>query len=207
MTWVHQGVVGQAVQLLGKCLVHGARVTAVMAVAHTGVKHGVAGKQSGLIGVRAQADVAHGVARCIQRLQLHRLAHFDDIARRQAACHTGDAVFGFVVGQYSGTGLIHDGLIAIDVVMVLVRIENLGDFPTRLLGSSQALLAVQGIYSQGLAGFGASHQVVEIAVVVTGPNLFYEHRIYSSSFKVCNTERKSAPLKSGRGSSASKGRP
>ena len=82
-----------------------------------------------------------------------------------------------MVRQHGGPGFIHNGLVAVDVVMVLVRVENLGDFPARLLGRVQTFLAVERINRQGLAGFGACHQVVEIAVVVTGPDLFYKHAL------------------------------
>ena len=77
-----------------------------------------------------------------QCLQFHGLAYFDDVARRQTACHAGDAVLGFMVRQHGSSGFVHDGLVAVDVVVVFVRIEYLGDFPTRLLGRIQAFLAV-----------------------------------------------------------------
>jgi hypothetical protein len=59
--------------------------------------------------------------------------------------------------------------------MVFMRVHNLCDLPACVFGGLQAFGAVQRVYGQGLAGFAASDQVIEITVRVGGPDLFDEH--------------------------------
>ena len=162
-------------KLICEGLVHRGRAAAVVAVARAGVEQGVTREQRGLVGVGAQADVAEGVAGCIQGFELHGFADFDDVARREPARHTRNAVLGRVVREHRRPGFVHDGLVAVDVVVVLVGVEDLGDLPAGFFGRIQAFLAVQRVDGQRFAGLGAGDQVVEITVGITGPNLLHEH--------------------------------
>jgi len=59
-------------------------------------------------------------------------------------------------------------------------VQDLGYFPAFFLGGLQALFMIQGVDGQGLTGFAAGDQIVEVAVGVGGPDLFDYHGIISS---------------------------
>jgi len=63
------------------------------------------------------------------------------------------------------------------VVVVFVRIQDLGNGPAFVLGGLQAFLVIQGVDREGLAGLAAGDEVVEITVGVRGPDLFDNHGI------------------------------
>ena len=162
-------------KLICEGLVHRGGAAAVVAVARAGVEQGVTREQRGLVGVGAQADVAEGVAGCIQGFELHGFADLDDVARREPARHTRNAVLGRMVREHRRPGFVHDGLVAVNVVVVLVGVEDLGDLPAGFFGRIEALFTVQRVDGQRLAGLGAGDEVVEIAVGITGPNLLHKH--------------------------------
>ena len=56
--------------------------------------------------------------------------------------------------------------VAAGVVAVLVRVEDLRDFQPAAFAAREALLMVQRIDRQRLAGFGAGDQIVEVAIVI-----------------------------------------
>ena len=62
-------------------------MTAVVAVARARIEQGVAAEQRGRVGVREQADVAHGVAGRVEHLELDGLADLDDVAGAKPAIH------------------------------------------------------------------------------------------------------------------------
>jgi hypothetical protein len=66
------------------------------------------------------------------------------------------------------------------MVAMFVRVQDLGDVPPFFLGGLQTLFMIQGVDGQGLAGFAAGDEVVEIAVGVGGPDLFDYHGIIPS---------------------------
>jgi hypothetical protein len=63
------------------------------------------------------------------------------------------------------------------MIVMFVRVEDLGDIPSFFLGGPQTLFMIQGVDSQGLAGFATGDEIVEIAVSVGGPDLFNYHGI------------------------------
>ena len=76
--------------------------------------------------------------------------------------------------QFRARRVYHCG-IAARVVMVFVGIQHLGDFPALVLGMMQTLFVVQGIDGQRLSGIGTGNEIIEVAPVVTGPDLFDNH--------------------------------
>ena len=169
---VQPRVVGQRVELPGEGVVHLAGVATVVAVAGAGVEQRVARKQRRLIGVRAQADVAEGVARRVETLELHRLADLDHVAGLHAAIDTRNLAAGLVVRDQLGAGGLHHRGVAAGMVVVLVRVEDLRDAPAVLLGCGQALAVVERVDRQRLAGVGTGDQVIEVAIRVAGPDAF-----------------------------------
>src|SRR5882757_5434524 len=127
--------------------------------------------------------MTHGMAWRVQRLELDRLAHFDDIARAQASGHVVDLVLGILVRQNSRSGFSDHSLVAARMVAMFVRVQDLGDIPSFFLGGPQTLFMIQGIDGQGLAGFATGDEVVEIAVGVGGPDLFDYHGIIPSQWR------------------------
>jgi len=94
--------------------------------------------------------VTHGVAWCVQRLELDCLAYFDDIARAQASGHAGDLVPGIFVGQNRRTGFLDHGRVPTRMIVMFVRVQDLGDIPSFVLGGLQTLFMIQGVDGQGL---------------------------------------------------------
>jgi hypothetical protein len=93
----------------------------------------------------------------------------------RASSSTVDLVLGVLVGQQRGAGGGDHRLVAAGVVAVLVGVQHLGDVPAHGLGLGQALLMVQGIDGHRLTALRASDQVVEVAIVISGPNLLDDH--------------------------------
>ena len=58
----------------------GVGMSATFAVTRTGIEHGVAGKQGGGVSAREKTDMAHGMARCIKRLEFNGPANLDQVA-------------------------------------------------------------------------------------------------------------------------------
>jgi hypothetical protein len=77
--------------------------------------------------------------------------------------------------QDPGAGLPDHCLVSARMVAVFVRVQDLGDIPALFLRRIEALLMIQGVDGQGLAGVAAGDEVVEIAVRVAGPDLFDDH--------------------------------
>ena len=152
------------------------RIAAVVAVARARVEQRVTGEQRRLLGVGAQADVAHGVAGRVHAFELDGLADLDHVAGLDAAIHAGNARAGTVMRDHLGPGRGDDGRIAAGMVVVLVRVENLRDLPALRLGGGQAFLVVQGVDRERLAALGACDQVVVVAVGVAGPDALDDHR-------------------------------
>lgn len=172
---VDAGVLRQLRELLhegGVELVHAA---AVVHVARARVEQRVAGEQRRLVGVRAQADVAHRVAGRVQAFQFDVPADLDHVPGLHAAVHAFDLARGLVVRDHLGAGGRHHGRVAAGVVVVLVRVEDLRDLPALDPGRVQGFFMVQRIDRQRFAGLGAGDQVVEVAVRITGPDAFDEH--------------------------------
>src|SRR5216684_7255289 len=113
----------------------------------------------------------------VERLELDRLAHFDDITCAQASGHVVDLVSGILVRQNRRTGFFDHSRVPARMIVMFVRVEDLGDIPSFFLGALQTLFMIQGVDGQGLAGFATGDEVVEIAVGVGGPNLFDYHGI------------------------------
>ena len=148
-----------------------------MAVAHTGVEQRIAREQRWLVGVRQQADMAHGMAGRIQRLKLDRSSDTDDVACRQPPVDATDLSGRLRMSQQPGSGCCDHCPIAADVIAVLMGVKDLGNLPAMFAGTCQALFMVERVDSQGLARFRAGDQIIKIAIGVTGPDLFDDHRL------------------------------
>jgi hypothetical protein len=168
-------VVGQFGELVHERVEHVVDVAAVVHVAGAGVEQRVAREQRGLVGVRAQADVAHRVARRIHAFKLHALAHLDHVARLHAAVHTADEPGRVVVRNHLRAGGGNHRCIPANVVVVFVRVEDLRDLPALHARGGQRLLAVERVDGQRLARLRARDQVVEIAQRVAGPDSLDDH--------------------------------
>jgi hypothetical protein len=116
----------------------------------------------------------------VQRLELDRLAHFDDITCAQASGHVGDLVSRILVRQNRRASSLDHSRVPTRMIVMFVRVQDLGDIPTFFLGGPQTLFVIQGVDGQGLAGFATGDEVVEIAVGVGGPDLFNYHGIIPS---------------------------
>ena len=157
-----------------------------MAIPGAGIEQRIAAEQCRLVGMRPQAHVTHRMARRVHHLELDRLAHLDDIARAQAPRHVGDLILGFLVRQNCRFGFPGHRRVAARMVAMLVRVQDLGDVPPFFLGGHQTLLMVQGVDGQGLAGFAAGDEIVEIAIGVGGPDLFDYHGIIPIISSACS---------------------
>lgn len=96
--------------------------------------------------------MTHGMARRVQRLKLDCLAHFDDIARAQASSDVSDLVSGILVRQNRRTGFPDHSRVPARMIVMFVRVQDLGDIPSFFLGGTQTLFMIQGVDGQGLAG-------------------------------------------------------
>src|ERR1041385_3695453 len=69
-------------------------------------------------------------------------------------------------------GLLHHGGVAAGVVAMFVSIQDLRDVPALRLGGVHALFMIQRIDGERFAGFRARDEIVEVAIGVSGPDLF-----------------------------------
>jgi hypothetical protein len=61
------------------------------------------------------------------------------------------------------------------MITVFMGIQNLRNFPVTIGGDGQALLEIQWVYRERIAGLRTGDQIVEITITVTGPDLFHNH--------------------------------
>src|SRR3546814_13381983 len=78
-------------------------MAAIVAVAGTGIEQGVATEEARRVAARQQADVAHGVARRVEHLELHAAADRHHVAGAQAAVHLRNAALGVAMCQHPGS--------------------------------------------------------------------------------------------------------
>ena len=95
--------------------------------------------------MRAQADVAQGVAWRVEALKLDGLANLDHIAGLHAPVHAGDFAGRLVVRDDLGASGGDHRRIAASVVMVLVGVENLRDLPAFDFGGCQRFFGIQRV--------------------------------------------------------------
>ena len=88
-----------------------------------------------------------------------------------------DPALGVDVRQQFSAGRGDHRLVAAGMVLVFVGVDDLRDLPALLFGARQALLVIQRIDRQRLAGLRADDQVVKVAVGVCGPDLFDNHGV------------------------------
>ena len=123
----------------------------------------------------AQADVAIGVARRVKAFKLNVLAHLDHITGLHTAVHARNFGGSFVVGNDFGPSCSHHGHVSANMVVMLMRVENLGDLPALGFGCAQAFFMVQRINGQCFARVRAGNQVIEVAQTVACPDSFNDH--------------------------------
>src|SRR5262250_3349243 len=144
-------------------------MAAIVAIAGARVEQRVATEERRTVAMRPEADVAHCVSRRIQAFELDGLADLDDIAGAQPAIDARDPVLRVGMCQHLGAGRRDYLLVAAGVVAVLMGVEDLCDRPPPRAGESEALLVVERIDREGLAGLPAGDEVVEVAIGVRGP--------------------------------------
>src|SRR5437763_256036 len=149
---------------------------AIVAVAGAGVEQRIAAEQGRLAAMRQDADMRHRVARRVEAFELDTLADFDDIAGLETSVDALDLVLGAGMRQQFGMGRADDLVVAAGMVAMMMRVEYLGDVPALGFGRGQALLVIERVDRQRLAGFGAGDQVIEVAPTIGGPDLFDDHR-------------------------------
>src|SRR5580658_16327 len=84
------------------------------------------------------------------------------------------------MGQHPGMGRRDQAGIAAGVVAVLVSVQDLGDGPALRTRRGLAQAPLQRIDRQRLAGLRAGDEIVEIAVIVGGPDAFDDHDLTGS---------------------------
>ena len=169
------GRIRQPCQLVHESLIEQPRVTAVVAVARSGIEQCVAAEQLGGLRTGEQADVRHRVARGVQTLELHAAADPDRVAAGQAAIDAADARSGPGMCQDLRAGRGAQAFVPAGMVQVFVGVEDLRDREAARARDGEALAIVERVHGQRLARFGAGNQVVEIPVGVGGPDAFDEH--------------------------------
>ena len=120
--------------------------------------------------------MAHRVPRGVERLELDRAPDADDVSRPQPAVDPGDRRVG--VGEDLRPGRGDHRVVPPDVVEVLVGVEDLGDLEAPLLRLRKAFPVVEGVDRERLPGLRAGDEIVEVAIVVTGPDLFDDHAFF-----------------------------
>jgi len=119
--------------------------------------------------------VAHGVARCVQAFELDRVADLDDVTRNDATIHVRNTRARILVCNDSCTRCFNNALVTACVVAVFVRVEDLRDCPAAVFRNGQAFVVVKRIDCECVTSFRTDNQVVEVAIRVTGPDLFDNH--------------------------------
>jgi hypothetical protein len=150
-------------------------MAAIVAVAGARVEQGVAAEQRRVIAMRAQADMAHGVARRVEAFELDRLADLDDIAGAKPAVDALDPVPRIGMRQELRAGGGDHRGIAAGVVAMLMRVENLRDAPALRLGGGEAFLMIERVDRQRFPRRRAGDEVVEVAIGIRRPDLFDDH--------------------------------
>ena len=163
VTWIEAHLVTEVRQLPRKRLIEHLRVPPVVAVSGARVEQRVTREQRHLGPARQQAHVAHRVTGRVEALELDALAYADDVAAAQPPRHVWDR--GVRMRQQRGAGRCDDVVVAADVVVVLMRVEDLGDVKSSLFGDAQARAVIERIDGERLAGLFASDQVVVLQAV------------------------------------------
>ena len=91
------------------------------------------------------------------------------------AIHVRDTSSRILVGDDLCAGRSDHALVAAGMIAVLVGIQDLCDSPASLRRNREALVEVQRVYGECVAGLRAGDQVVEITVGIPGPDLFDDH--------------------------------
>ena len=82
------------------------------------------------------------------------------------------------MGEQAGAGCRDHRLVAASVIAMFVGVENLFNFPPILLRDRQALLMIQRVDREGLTRIRTDNQIIEVAVVISGPDLFNNHFLF-----------------------------
>jgi hypothetical protein len=90
------------------------------------------------------------------------------------------------VREDRGAGAFDHGGVPAGVVAVLVRVQDLRDREARILRGLEAFFVVERIDREGVARFRTSDEIVEVAVVVGGPDLLDDHRSFSGGRRFDN---------------------
>jgi hypothetical protein len=65
--------------------------------------------------------------------------------------------------------------ITTSMIAVLVRVENLGNLPSTITRPRKAFLVIQRVDGKRFSSVIARQHIIEIAVSIPGPDLFYLH--------------------------------
>src|SRR6187551_3608610 len=111
----------------------------------------------------------------VEHFELYRASHLDDVTTYEASVYTADDASRAGVRQHFRAGRGDDTAVAIGVITMLVRIEDLRDAEAPRPRHRETLTGIQRIDDQRLTGLGAGDEIVEIAQRVRRPDAFDEH--------------------------------
>ncbi len=115
------------------------------------------------------------VAGRIQHLELYGAAHLDHIAARESSIHTADSSGRAGMREHTRVRSGDDAGVAIGVIAMLVRVQDLRDAEATGTRRRQALRRVERIDDQRFAGFVAGDEVVEVTQRIRRPDAFDVH--------------------------------
>ena len=122
------------------------------------------------------------MTRRVQHTQAVGFAYTNHISRLQTLIHMGDFPDGRRKGEHLSTRRRAQGLIATDVVVMLMGIENAPQGPAPLTSGLQAQFPVERVYGECFTRARTGEKVVVVAPTVARPEAFdqefHEHGVY-----------------------------
>lgn len=169
VSWVDPRRLGQASESPVQGVEQQLGVTAVVAVARTGIEERVATKELRYLIVGQQTEVGSRMSRGVEALELHALSDADPITLAESPIKMCQPARGPGVRQHSRSGGRPQRLVAADVIAMLVGVQDMREGPAARADPLEAGLPVQRVDRQRLAALLAGDQIVEIAPAVGGP--------------------------------------
>lgn len=137
--------------------------------------------------------MTHGVTGCVETLQLDGCADFDYVAGADALVHIRDSAAGVLMRDHFCPCRFDDTLVTARMIAVLVRIQDLRNFPAASRSNGKTFPVVQRINRQRIARLRARDEIIKIAVRIVRPNLLNDHSAAPASntnsplTQVCST--------------------
>ena len=119
--------------------------------------------------------MTHGVSRRIERDKLNAAPDFHDVPGFQPDIHAVNFRSSILMREDLSACRIDHCRVAAGMIAMLVRVENLGNLPSTITRPRKAFLVIQRVDGKRFSSVIAGQHIIEIAVSVPGPNLFYLH--------------------------------